>query len=178
MRCLGVLDLLDATVREGADLVGGINSLEIDCDPKAQLDGIFAIAARHGVGLDIHLHEPGEMGLFNVQEICARTRALGRRGKVTISHGFCLGDITGRKGVAAAETMAETGVALVTHGAGGLTLPPLEVLRAAGALVFAGNDDIRDTWSPYGAGDLLERAAIIGWKGDFRATTKSRPRSI
>jgi cytosine/adenosine deaminase-related metal-dependent hydrolase len=35
-------------------------------------------------------------------------------------------------------------------------------------LVFAGNDDIRDTWSPYGTADLLERAAIIGWKGDFR----------
>jgi cytosine/adenosine deaminase-related metal-dependent hydrolase len=42
------------------------------------------------------------------------------------------------------------------------------MLRAAGILVFAGNDDIRDTWSPYGTGDLLERAAIIGWKGDFR----------
>jgi hypothetical protein len=39
---------------------------------------------------------------------------------------------------------------------------------AAGVLVFAGNDDIRDTWSPYGSGDLLERVAIIGWKGDFR----------
>jgi len=50
-----------------------IDPLEIDRDPKGQLDGIFAIAARHGVGLDIHLHEPGEMGLFNVQEICART---------------------------------------------------------------------------------------------------------
>jgi hypothetical protein len=35
-------------------------------------------------------------------------------------------------------------------------------------LVFAGNDDIRDTWLPYGTADLLERAAIIGWKGDFR----------
>jgi cytosine/creatinine deaminase len=34
--------------------------------------------------------------------------------------------------------------------------------------IFAGNDDICDTWSPYGTGDLLERAAIIGWKGDFR----------
>jgi hypothetical protein len=33
------------------------------------------------------------MGLFNVQEICARTRALGLGGKVTISHGFCLGGI-------------------------------------------------------------------------------------
>jgi cytosine deaminase len=168
MRCPGILDLLDAAVREGADLVGGIDPLEIDRDPKGQLDGIFAIAARRGVGLDIHLHEPGEMGLFNVQEICARTRVLGLGGKVTISHGFCLGAITEKKAAAAAEAMAEAGVALVTHGAGGLALPPLEMLRGAGVLVFAGNDDIRDTWSPYGTGDLLERAAIIGWKADFR----------
>ena len=108
------------------------------------------------------------MGLFNVQEICARTKALGLRGKVTISHGFCLGGVTERKAAEAAETMADAGVALVTHGAGGLTMPPLEMLSAAGVLVFAGNDDIRDTWSPYGTGDLLERAAMIGWKGDFR----------
>jgi len=168
IRCPGVLDLLDAAVQSGADLVGGIDPLEIDRDPRGQLDGIFAIAARHGVGLDIHLHEPGEIGLFNVQEICARTRALGLGGKVTISHGFCLGDITEKKAAAAAEAMAEAGVSLVTYGAGGLTLPPVEMLRAAGVLVFAGNDDIRDTWSPYGTGDLLERAAIIGWKCDFR----------
>ncbi len=168
MRCPGVLDLLDAAVRAGADLVGGIDPLEIDRDPKGQLDGIFTVAARHGVGLDIHLHEPGEMGLFNVHEICARTRALGFAGKVTISHGFCLGQVTERQANAAAEMMAEAGVSLVTHGAGGLAMPPIEMLRAAGVLVFAGNDDIRDTWSPYGTGDLLERAAIIGWKGDFR----------
>jgi hypothetical protein len=37
------------------------------------------------------------MRLFNVEEICARTRALGLGGKVTISHGFCLGDITEKK---------------------------------------------------------------------------------
>jgi cytosine/creatinine deaminase len=168
MRCPGVLDLLDQAVREGADLVGGIDPLEIDRDPKGQLDGIFAIAARYNVGLDIHLHEPGEMGLFNVHEICARTKTLGLGGKVTISHGFCLGQITERQVGSAAELMAEAGVSLVTHGAGGLPLPPIEMLRAAGVLVFAGNDDIRDTWSPYGTGDLLERAWIIGWKGDFR----------
>lgn len=168
MRCPGVLDLLDAAVRDGADLVGGIDPLEIDRDPKGQLDGIFAIAVRHGVGLDIHLHEPGKMGLFNVQEICARTKAPGLAGKVTISHGFCLGSITERKAAEAAELMAEAGVALVTHGAGGMAMLPIETLRVAGVLVFAGNDDIRDTWSPYGTGDLLERASIIGWKGDFR----------
>jgi cytosine/adenosine deaminase-related metal-dependent hydrolase len=50
MRCPGVLDLLDAAVCEGADLVGGIDPLEIDRDPKGQLitaSGVpEAIAAR------------------------------------------------------------------------------------------------------------------------------------
>jgi cytosine/creatinine deaminase len=35
MRCPGVLDLLDAAVRSGADLVGGIDPLAIDRDPKS-----------------------------------------------------------------------------------------------------------------------------------------------
>jgi cytosine/adenosine deaminase-related metal-dependent hydrolase len=168
MRRPGTLELLDQAVREGAELVGGIDPLEIDRDPKGQLDGIFAIAERHGVGLDIHLHEPGEMGLFNVQEICARTKALGLAGKVTISHGFCLGDVAESKAKAAAQLMAEAGVMLVTHGAAGWNLPPIVLLRAAGVVVFAGNDDIRDTWSPYGTGDVLARASLIGWRADFR----------
>jgi mannose-6-phosphate isomerase-like protein (cupin superfamily) len=96
------------------------------------------------------------MGLFYVDEIRARTRALG------------LGGITEKKAAAAVEAMAEADVALGTHGAGGPTLPPVEMRRAAGVLVFAGNDDIRETWSPYGTGDLLERAAVIGWKSEFR----------
>ncbi|MCK6453221.1 MAG: amidohydrolase [Alphaproteobacteria bacterium] len=168
MRRPGTLALLDAAVGAGAALVGGIDPLEIDRDPKGQLDGIFAIAERRGVGLDIHLHEPGDMGLFNVQEICARTRAAGLQGKVTISHGFCLGDVPERKARAAAEAMAAAGVALVTHGAAGWALPPIAMLRQAGVTVFAGNDDIRDTWSPYGTGDVLARAALIGWRADFR----------
>ena len=33
--------------------------------------------------------------------------------------------------------------------------------------VFAGNDNIRDAWWPYGDGDLLERAMIIGYRSGF-----------
>jgi cytosine/adenosine deaminase-related metal-dependent hydrolase len=68
MRCPGVLDLLDAAVRNGADLVGGIDPLEIDRDPKGQLDGIFAIAARRWgrhssarAGRDGPLQCPGDL---------------------------------------------------------------------------------------------------------------------
>jgi cytosine/adenosine deaminase-related metal-dependent hydrolase len=168
MRAPGTVELLDAAMRAGADLVGGIDPCEVDRDPKGQLDAIFAVAARHGAGLDIHLHEPGEMGLFSLQEICARTRAAGLQGRVAISHGFCLGGVTESKQKSAAAMMAEAGVALVTHGAGGSTLPPLALLRGEGVTVICGNDDIRDTWSPYGTADMLERAAVIGWRSDFR----------
>jgi hypothetical protein len=41
MRGPGILDLLDTAVRKGADLVGGIDPLEIDRDPKGYLDGLF-----------------------------------------------------------------------------------------------------------------------------------------
>jgi cytosine/adenosine deaminase-related metal-dependent hydrolase len=163
-----VLELLDAAIRAGADLVGGIDPCEVDRDPKGQLDGVFALAERHGVGVDIHLHEPGEMGLFSLQEICARARAFGMQGKVTISHGFCLGGISESKQKAAAEAMAVAGVSLVTHGAGSATMPPLMLLRRAGVRVFCGNDDVRDTWSPYGNADMLERASVIGWREDLR----------
>jgi len=41
-------------------------------------------------------------------------------------------------------------------------VPPIKRLNAAGVTVFAGSDNIRDAWSPYGNGDMLERAAIVG----------------
>jgi cytosine/adenosine deaminase-related metal-dependent hydrolase len=33
--------------------------------------------------------------------------------------------------------------------------------------VFAGNDNIRDCWWPYGNGDLLQRAMLLGYRSGF-----------
>lgn len=169
MRAPGTLALLDAAVSMGADLVGGMDPSEVDGDPKGQLDGIFDIADRHGVGVDIHLHEGDELGLFALREICKRSMALGMQGRVTVSHGFCLGHVPQAKARAMADLMAQAGVHLLTHGAAAHPLPPLALLREHGVTVFAGNDNVRDLWSPYGTGDALERAAIIGWRADWRS---------
>jgi cytosine/creatinine deaminase len=168
MRAPGTLELLEDALRQGADLLGGLDPCEVDRDPKGQLDALFGLAARHGKGLDIHLHEGSELGLFSLAEICARTRALGMQGKVWVSHGFCLGAAPETRLQAAAAQMAEAGVGLVSHGAGAAPLPPLLRLAEAGVAVVCGNDNIRDIWSPYGTGDMLERAAIIGWRLDAR----------
>ncbi len=166
-RVPGVADLLDAALREGADLVGGIDPSEVDRDSPGQLDTIFTLAERHGVGIDIHLHEAGELGLYDIEEICARTKAHGMQGRVTISHGFCLGMLAEAKQSAAAALMGALDMRVATYGGGAVWLP-VRLLRDAGVTVFAGNDDIRDTWWPYGNADMLERAAILGWKSDFR----------
>jgi cytosine deaminase len=155
----GTAELLDAALRQGADLIGGLDPAYVDADPKGSLDIIFALAEKHGKGVDIHLHEGGPLGLFELDLIAERTRALGLGGRVTVSHAYCLGQASLDELGAAAETLARAGVSILTS-APENSMPPLRPLWAAGVTVFAGNDNIRDTWSPFGIGDLLERANI------------------
>jgi len=169
LRDPGTADLLDAAIRDGADLVGGIDPAGIDDDVTGHLDAIFAIAARRGVGLDIHLHDPGPLGAFELRQIAARTRAAGLVGRVAVSHAFALGMVGERELAVTAEPLAAAGIAIMTNGPGSAAMPPVKLLAAAGVRVFAGSDNIRDAWSPYGNGDLLERAAVIGLRHDFRA---------
>lgn len=165
----GVADLLDAAIREGADLVGGLDPAGIDQDVTGHLDAIFAVAVKHGVGVDIHLHDSGPLGAFELRQIAARTRALGLEGKVAVSHAFALGQIDDFEFFRTAEALAGAKIAIMTNGPGPVAMPPVKRLQAAGVTVFAGSDNIRDAWSPYGDGDLLRRAQIIGYRQEFLA---------
>jgi cytosine deaminase len=164
----GTIDLLEAAIGEGAELIGGIDPAVIDRDPVGQLDALFAAAERTGAGMDIHLHEPGELGNFNIVLICERAKAHGMTGKVTISHGFALGAINDATFEQTAAQMAEAGVSVVTFGPGSSPMLPLKKLDAAGVTVFAGSDAIRDTWWPFGNGDMVERAQYIAYRVDYR----------
>ena len=167
-QCPGVADLLDAAIAEGADLIGGIDPLTMDGDLDGQLDALFAIASRRGVGLDVHLHHPGPQGLVEITALAERAMAYGMTGQATVSHGFSLGAAEAAECDRIADLMAASGVSLVTHGGGVSPLPPVKRLRSKGVRVFAGNDNVRDTWSPYGNGDLLERAMLLAWRSGFR----------
>lgn len=162
----GVPDLLDQALRNGADLIGGLDPCAIDRDPRRHLDTVFGLAERHGVGVDIHLHEGGSLGLFSLDLIIERTRALGMAGRVTVSHAFSLASSLG--GVAPAiEQLAELDIAVTTVAPkGSLTAPldlPLRTLLEAGVRVGLGMDGQRDYWSPWGNGDMLERAWLLAF---------------
>src|SRR4029079_12001257 len=67
----------------------------------------------------------------------------------------------------AGERIAAAGVAIMTNAPGDHPFPPVAALRKAGVTVFAGADNIRDSWWPYGDGDMLNRANMIGYRSGF-----------
>jgi cytosine deaminase len=164
----GVADLMDAALADGADVVGGIDPCAIDRDPVRHLDVLVDLAVKHCKPLDIHLHEPGEMGAFSLDLILERTEALGLHGQVVISHGFCLGMIPPADRDALLARMARVDMRIATTAPASSPVPPLAICRAAGVTVFGGNDGIRDTWTPYARPDMLDRAMHIGLRNALR----------
>jgi len=167
LTCPGTAELLDAAFDHGAEVIGGLDPTSLDRDVKGHLDVVFGIAEKRGVGVDIHLHEPDMMGVFSIEEIAARTRALGMQGKVAISHAYGLGDVPHDTVQHTADLLAKAGVAIMTNAPGARAFPPVLTLRNAGVTVFSGSDNIRDSWWPYGDGDMLGRAMMLGYRSGF-----------
>ena len=171
----GTVELLEQALRLGAETVGGLDPCAIDRDPKGHVDTVFRLAEKFGRGVDIHLHEPGEMGAFSMELIIERTIALGMQGKVIVSHAFCLGmpDSTVVDPLIAA--LAEARIAIMTTASASRTVPPLKRLVQAGVVVCAGSDGIHDTWGPYGNADMLERAMFVGQRYNLRRDDEAGP---
>lgn len=163
----GTAELMDEAMRLGCAIAGGLDPASFDRDVERHLDAVFGIAERRSAGVDIHLHDGGTLGVFEIEQICARTRALGLQGRVAVSHAYGLGDVSADALSRVAETIAASGVAIMTNAPGDHAFPPVAALRRAGVAVFGGSDNIRDSWWPYGDGDMLSRANIIGYRSGF-----------
>jgi len=108
------LELMDAALANGADVVGGLDPCGIDRDPQGHLDAVFALAEKHGKPIDIHLHEPDELGAFSMEMILERSRTHGMQGKVTISHAFCLGMADRARAQGLVARLAEEQISIAT----------------------------------------------------------------
>ncbi|XUM02841.1 amidohydrolase [Streptomyces venezuelae ATCC 10712] len=169
VRTPGTAALLERAARQGlVDMIGGIDPIGFDGALDEQLDVVFGIADRHGVGVDIHLHDQGEKGMKAVRGIVERTRALSLAGKVTVSHVFCLPGLTDRELGSIAEDLSEQDIALTTVAPSDSLVLPIARLREHGVRVGLGSDGVRDSWSPFGDADMMHRAHILGWVTDVR----------
>jgi len=160
----GTAELMEAALDEGATIVGGIDPSKIDGDPRGHLDTIFGIADRKAARIDIHLHERGELGLFEFQLIVERTKALGMQGRVVVSHAFCLGDADAADASRTFDMLAEADIGIISAVPGEIPFPPMFTLAERGIRCAIASDSLRDTWNPHGNGDMLERCWLLSWR--------------
>ncbi|MBS2532276.1 amidohydrolase family protein [Catenulispora sp. NF23] len=157
----GTAELMEEAARAGlADFIGGIDPIAFDHDLTGQLDLVFGLADRYGVGVDLHLHDTGRDGLDVFDAVLQRTRALSLAGRVTVSHSFALVGLPDAELDRRAADLAEAGIGLTTVAPAGRTLP-VRRLRELGVRVGLGSDGVRDSWSPFGNADMLHRAHLM-----------------
>src|SRR5260370_11954753 len=129
-------------VASGADLVGGLDPAGFDWSIEGHLDVVFGIAERRGVGIDIHLHDPDMLGIFELEEIARRTKALGMAGHVTVSHAYALGQGATHIPKRVPHALAAAGGAILANAPGDPPLPPIRPLRSAAAPMCSVNHTI------------------------------------
>ena len=166
----GTVDLMQQALELGVEVVGGIDPAVIDRDPVRALETIFGMAQRFNKPIDIHLHDLGDLGRWEIERICDFTEQHGMQGRVVISHAYALGAFPPADLEALADRLAKLDITILTCVPMHFTVPPVAMLRSRGVNVAAGSDGIRDAWGPTGNGDMLERAMLMslryGWGKD------------
>lgn len=160
-------NLVSEALRQGASFVGGVDPATVDGDIEASLQEMIQLAVEGNAGIDLHLHDADHLGTFTMKRLAQLTKEAGLRGKVAISHAFGLGDITETQAEGMAERLADAGITIITSVPIGRKFPPVGLLHEKGVSVAVCCDNIFDVWSPFGNGDILERAGrlaeVSGW---------------
>lgn len=63
--------------------------------------------------------------------------------------------------------VAQPDLSLVTTAPAASPVPWVMACAKAGRVICGGSDGVRDSWSPYGMCDMLERAMLVGLRNNF-----------
>lgn len=139
-------------------ILGGLDPATIDGDIEKSLKTTFDLAIKYNKEIDIHLHDRGSLGVYEINRIIDYTQEYNLQGKVQISHGLSLGDISRVELDRIAKRLYEANIAINTTVPIDIKALSIPALRSHGVRVNIINDNINDHWSPFGTGDLIQRA--------------------
>ncbi|MEK5203995.1 cytosine/adenosine deaminase-related metal-dependent hydrolase [Bacillus mycoides] len=164
------MQLVKDAMRMGAQLVGGVDPATVDNDIEKSLSTIMDIAVEFNADVDIHLHDANNLGTFTMKRLASLTEEAGWQGRVTISHALGLGGVTDKEAEEVAERLAALKIDITSTVPIGKQVIPIPLLDRKGVKVSLGNDSITDHWSPFGTGDMLQKANRLaerfGWSDE------------
>lgn len=164
--------LLREALSAGADLVGGCPHLDTDVHRANEM--LLDIASEFGRNIDLHTDETLDPGIFGLADLANRVTTSGFQHQVTASHCVSLAMQVESRQQEVAESVAAAGISIVALPHTNLFLQgrerqqampravtAIKALRAAGATVCAGADNLQDPFNPVGRADPLETAGLM-----------------
>lgn len=167
----GTDKMMDEAMKMGADLVGGVPYN--DMDPEKHIDIIFEIAKKYDKDLDIHQDFKDSYEGQSIEYLCKKTIREGFQGRVSVGHMTSIAAMPDEKLKPILELMAEAKINVMAlpmtdlHLGGRVdeynvrrAVTPIRKLRDAGVNVSLATNNIRNAFTPYGNGDLLQVAML------------------
>jgi len=161
---------IKTALANGADLIGGVDPTVLDGDTEKSLNQTFDLATQFNAPIDIHVHERGEDGKKTFYELLKLTKESKWQNKVAISHAFGLNDFIGKERKEVFQELADQQISIISSVPLDGVIPPLEELRQYGVNVSLGCDNVYDSWSPFGNGNILEK--LSRYAEIFKITTQ------
>ncbi|MFX0122456.1 MAG: amidohydrolase family protein [Candidatus Hodarchaeota archaeon] len=186
----GTEGLLYSAMETGADLIGGMPHNEYTPqDSQHHIDILFDIAKQFNVDIDSHTDETDDPNSQTLQYLASSTIKRHYYERVTVDHicslaaqnDYYAGRIVDLVKVAKINVVTNPGTNMVLQGR--LDSYPKRVgitrvkqLVEAGVNVTCGQDCINDPYYPFGRGDMLEVALLLGHAA--KMTTNSEINSL
>lgn len=167
----GTEELMYRAMDMGADVVGGIPYN--DTDAKNHLDTVFEIAKKYDKDIDLHQDFKDDAEGQTIEMVAQRTIEEGYTGRVSVGHLTSLGAVPTEKLRPIIELMAKAKINVMALPMTDLHLggrhddynvrravTPIRKLRDGGVNVVLATNNIRNPFTPYGNGDLMQVAML------------------
>jgi len=171
----GTADLMDAAMRSGGDVVGGMPHWEPDDEAAREHIAIcMRLARRYDADVDMHVDETDDPSSRTLDMLTEATLSSGWQGRVTAGHCCAMaawpdeyaGQVIARAVAARMNFVTNPATNLLLQGRldhepRRRGLPRVKELLAAGLTVGCGQDCVQDGFYPFGAADQLQVALIL-----------------
>ncbi|WP_207695024.1 N-acyl-D-amino-acid deacylase [Enterococcus sp. DIV0212c] len=167
----GTEKMMYEAMEMGADVVGGIPYNDAPADKH--IDLVFEIAKKFNKDIDLHQDFSDEATDISIEYLCKKTIAENYQGRVSVGHLTALHALEPKRLKEIITLMSEAQISVMALPATDLHLgarndeynvrravTPIRKLRDAGVNVCLATNNIRNAFTPYGNGDLMQIAML------------------
>ncbi|AKE61778.1 amidohydrolase family protein [Citrobacter farmeri] len=167
----GMKEMMVEAMKKGADVVGGIPYNDLPANEH--IDYVFKLAKEFDKDLDFHQDFADNADNMTIEYLAHKTIQEGYQGRVSVGHLTSLAAVDPTKRDEIIELIRSAGISVMCLPATDLhmgarndthnvrrAVTPLRALRDGGVNVCLATNNIRNAFTPYGSGDLLDIAQL------------------